>query len=186
MPPTKTRTKHGGRRIVGDLRGDGLRVAVLVARWNAAITDRLLEGALATLDRAGVHEGDVSVVEVPGSYELPQAALRVAKSGRVDAVVALGCVIRGETPHHEHVARECARGCLDVALSTGVPVTFGVITADTPAQAEARSRPAQDTAAGSGAVKGGHKGVEAAEAAVRLAAALKAWDASARPGEVRR
>ncbi len=178
-----TRTNHGGRRIVGDLRGDGLRVAVLVARWNAAITDRLLEGALATLTRAGVHDGDVTIVEVPGSYELPQAALRAAKSGRVDAVVALGCVVRGETPHHEHVARECARGLMDVALSAGVPVTLGVIPADTLAQAEARSRPA--AGAEEAGRKGGHKGVEAAEAAVRLAAALRGWDAAARAREAR-
>ena len=152
----------------GDLRGDGLRVAVLVARWNAGITDRLRDGALAVLVRAGVRDADIAVVEVPGAFELPQAALAVAKTGRFDAVVALGCVLKGETPHDEHIARACAEGLQHAALTTGVPTTFGVITGATEAQAKARS----DLATGAGG-KGGHKGMEAAEAAVRLADALR-------------
>ena len=161
--------------IRGDLRGDGLRVAVLVARWNAEVTDRLKDGALAALAAAGVRDGDVTVLEVPGAFELPAAARRVATSGRVDAVVALGCLLKGETRHDEVIADACAKGLVDVSTATGVPVGFGVITADTKAQALARS----DPAAAPG--KGGHKGREAAEAAVLLARALAAWDEGARP-----
>ena len=164
--------------IRGDLRGDGLRVAVLVARWNAAITDRLRDGALVALAGAGVRDADVTVVEVPGSFELPQAALAAAKTGRFDAVVALGCVLKGETPHDEHIARACAEGLSHAALATGVPTTFGVITGATEAQAKARS----EAAAGAGG-KGGHKGVEAAQAAVRLANALKALSQGAGGGK---
>jgi 6,7-dimethyl-8-ribityllumazine synthase len=161
------------RTIRGELRGDGLRVVVLVARWNPEVTDRLLSGALATLAAAGVREADVTVVEVPGAFELPAAARRVASSGRADAVVALGCVLRGETRHDEVIADACARGLVDVASSTGVPVTFGVVTAATREQALARS----DSAAPRGKDgKGGHKGREAAEAAVVLARALRAFD----------
>ena len=154
--------------IPGDLRGDGLSVAVLVARWNADVTDRLLEGALAVLSKAGVADADVTVIEVPGAFELPQAALAAGKTGRFGAIVALGCIVKGETSHDEHLARACAQGLEDAALSTGVPMTFGVITAATKAQADARS--AAGSASGG---KGGHKGREAAEAAVRLADALR-------------
>jgi 6,7-dimethyl-8-ribityllumazine synthase len=152
-----------GGTIHGELRGDGLRLALLVARWNPEITERLLAGAGAACAAAGVAESDVTIVEVPGSFELPFAALAAARSGRFDAVVALGCVLRGETDHHEIIGRECARGCLDASILTGVPVTFGVVTADTPEQALARS----DVARGAGG-KGGHKGIEATEAAIRL------------------
>jgi 6,7-dimethyl-8-ribityllumazine synthase len=159
----------------GDLRGDGLRVAVLVARWNADVTDRLRDGALAALSAAGVRDEDVTVLEVPGAFELPAAARRVAASGRVDAVVALGCLLKGETRHDEVIADACAKGLVDVSTATGVPVGFGVITAGTRAQALARS----DSGASPG--KGGHKGREAAEAAVALARALRTWDEGARP-----
>jgi 6,7-dimethyl-8-ribityllumazine synthase len=158
------------RTIRGDLRGDGLRVVVLVARWNPDVTDRLRDGALAALSNSGVRDVDVTVVEVPGSFELPAAARRVASSGRADAVVALGCVLKGETRHDEVIADACARGLVDVAADTGVPVTFGVVTAETREQALARSDPAAP------AGKGGHKGREAAEAAISLARALRAFD----------
>jgi len=154
--------------------GKGLRVAVLVARWYPEATDRLLGAALATLAAAGVAEDDVFVVEVPGAFELPQAAAWIANAGRADAVVALGCVLRGETPHFEYVAGQCAEGCMRAAQATGVPVAFGVITADTREQIEARSRPL----AGGVSQKGGNKGAEAADAAVRMAAVyrrLEAW-----------
>lgn len=163
------------RTIPGDLDGRSLRVAVLVARWNATITDRLKAGALEVLSAAGVP--DVTVVEVPGTFELPQAAARLAATGRYDALVALGCILKGETIHDRVIADACARGLMDVALASKVPVTFGVVTADTLAQAEARSDPAPP--AGGGATgKGGHKGREAAEAAVRLLRALRAAEGS--------
>ena len=153
------------KQVPGELDGRGLRVAVLVARWYPEVTDRLREGALATLESAGVAEKDLLVVEVPGAYELPQAATWVTRAGLADAVVALGCVVRGETPHFDHIARAAADGCLRAAQESGVPVAFGVITADTRAQAEAR---ASDVGGGV-SQKGGNKGVEAADAAVRLA-----------------
>ncbi len=148
--------------IPATLAGDGLRVAVLTAQWHGAITARLQIAAFHTLGAAGVKEEDVLVLEVPGAYELPQVAAWVARGGDADAIVALGCVIRGETPHFDFVAGECARGLQQVALETGIPVTMGVITADTLEQAEARS---SETTG-----KGGNKGVEAADAAVRMAA----------------
>lgn len=154
------------RSIHGDLDGRSLRVAVLVARWNPQVTDRLRAGALEVLAAAGV--ADVTVVDVPGAFELPQAAARLAAGGRYDALVALGCVLKGETVHDRVIADACARGLMDVALAAKVPVTFGVVTADTLEQALARSGP--DAATGG---KGGHKGKEAAEAAVRLATALR-------------
>jgi 6,7-dimethyl-8-ribityllumazine synthase len=156
------------RTIRGRLRGEGLRFAVLVARWNAPITDRLRDGALGALRRAGVRDRDVTVVEVPGAFELPAAALAAGRSGSFDAIVALGCLVKGETRHDEVIADACARGLVDASLATGVPATFGVITADTIEQARARS----DLSRKAGRKKG-HKGVEAAEAAVRLADALR-------------
>ena len=148
--------------------GAGLRIAVLVARWYPDVTDRLREAALATLAAAGVRDEDVTVVEVPGAYELPQAATWVARAGDVDAVVALGCVIRGETPHFDHVASACAHGLMRAAQESGIPVSFGVLTTDTHEQAEARSR-----GAGGPSQKAGNKGAEAADAAVRLATSLR-------------
>jgi 6,7-dimethyl-8-ribityllumazine synthase len=155
-----------------DLSGEGLKVAVLVARWYAEVTDRLRDAALQTLGNAGVADDDVLVVEVPGAYELPQAATWIARGGDADAIVALGCVVRGETPHFDHVARECCQGLSRVAAETGIPVSLGVITADTHDQAIARSGPSTG--------KGGNKGVEAAEAAVQMAAAFKALEARRR------
>lgn len=149
--------------------GNGLKIAVLVALWYPEITDRLREGALATLAATGVNDDNVLVVEVPGAFELPQAAMWVARAGLVDGVVALGCVIRGETPHFEYVAGSSAEGCVRAAQETGIPVTFGVITADTREQADARSQVSK----GGVSVKGGNKGVEAADAAVRLAATFR-------------
>ncbi len=150
--------------------GQGLRVGVLVARWYPEIVENLKQAALATLAAAGVADGDVVVVEVPGAYELPQAALWLARDGwqgqPLDALVALGCVIRGETPHFDHVARAAVDGLARVALDTGVPVGLGVITADTRAQAEARSR----APTGGSSEKGGNKGHEAADAALRMGA----------------
>lgn len=119
--------------------GTDVRVAVLVSRFNAEITDALLEGATDALRMHGVES--VDVLRVPGAWELPQTAARVVDGDQHDAVVALGCVIRGETPHFEYVAGEASRGLGQVALSSSVPVTFGLLTTDDPEQARARSGP---------------------------------------------
>ncbi len=123
----------------GTLRGAGLRVAVVVSRFNADVTERLLEGARACLAEHGVAAEDVDVYRVPGAWELPQVSARVVALKRHDAVVALGCVIRGETAHFEYVAGEASRGLGAVARASGIPVVFGVLTTDTRAQAMARA-----------------------------------------------
>lgn len=121
------------------LDGSGLRVAVVCGRFNDAITHRLLDGTRRGLAELGVDDADVSEVWVPGAFEIPFAAKVLVSSGRVDAVVCLGAVIRGETSHYDFVAGECARGIQEVQLSTGVPVIFGVLTTEDDAQALARS-----------------------------------------------
>lgn len=121
------------------LDGSGLRVAVVSARWNSQVTLRLLEGARRGLAEAGVSAADVIEDWVPGAFELPLGAKTWAESGRVDAVICLGCVIRGETTHYESVAGECARGIQDVQLKTGIPVAFGALTVENLDQALARS-----------------------------------------------
>jgi 6,7-dimethyl-8-ribityllumazine synthase len=141
------------------LRAPGRRVAIVASRFNAAITVRLVDGARAALLRHGVRPGDVRVVWVPGAFELPQAAGRLAARGDVDALVCVGCVIRGETPHFDYVAGAAAHGISAVGQSTGVPTTFGLITANTREQAEARA---------GGPV--GNRGEEAALAALELLA----------------
>jgi len=114
-------------------------VAVVVAKFNGEITTRLLESALAALDDVGIARSQVTVVPVPGAFELPLAAMALAKTRRYVCVVALGCVIRGETPHFDYIASEAASGLQLAALETGIPVSFGVLTCDTQEQAEARS-----------------------------------------------
>lgn len=121
------------------LDGSGLRVAVLCGRFNDAITLRLLDGVRRAAAQVGIAEGDLVVEWVPGAFEIPFASKRVALSGRVDAMVCLGAVIRGETSHYDFVAGECARGIQDVQLEVGIPVIFGVLTTEDVAQAEARS-----------------------------------------------
>ena len=150
--------------------GSGLKVALVVARWYEELTDRLRDGALAVLKEAGVKDDDVLVVEVPGAFELPQAAMWVARAGLCDAVVCVGCVIRGETPHFDFVAGGAADGCMRAAQETGIPVGFGVITADNEEQAIAR---AQLDGSGGVSDKGGNKGAEAADAAIRMARTYK-------------
>jgi len=130
MAGRASRQKAG--KVAGRAQG---RYGVIVARFHEHISKRLLDGALETLRAHGVPDREVEVVWVPGSFELPQAASHLARSGRFDALVCLGVVIRGETPHFEHVAREAASGISRVALATGVPVTFGVITAVSEEQA---------------------------------------------------
>jgi 6,7-dimethyl-8-ribityllumazine synthase len=146
------------RVLEGTLDGAGLRVCVVVSRWNEFVTRRLLEGAERVLRERGLADGDVTVAWVPGAFELPTAAKWAAASGRYDAVVCLGAVIRGETAHFEYVAGGAAEGIRQAAQETGVPVIFGVLTVDTVEQALSRA-----------GGKDGHKGEEAALAAIEMA-----------------
>ena len=143
----------------------GRRFAIVASRFHEAITRRLVDGACEALVRHGTAAGDVAIFWVPGAFEIPQVAMRLARRGGFDALVCLGCVIRGETPHFEYVAGEAARGIADVGRLTGVPATFGVITADTMAQARERA---------GGRV--GNRGAEAALAALELAELLGTLD----------
>jgi 6,7-dimethyl-8-ribityllumazine synthase len=136
-----------------------MHVAVAIGRFNEAVTERLLEGCLSALRRAGVEDGAITVAWVPGAFELPFACRLLAGSGRFEAVVALGAVVRGATPHFDYVCSEAARGILEVGLATAVPVSFGVLTCDTLEQALERS----DSEAGS------NKGADAAMAALEMA-----------------
>jgi len=140
----------------------GLRFAILRSLFNRPISDGLVDGARQALAEMGAVPARVVVFDVPGAFELPVAARAAALSGRFDAVIALGAVIRGETDHYEHVSREAAAGLAAVSRETGVPVAFGVLTVREAAQAEARSRPGP-----------GNKGAEAARAAVLLARTLR-------------
>jgi 6,7-dimethyl-8-ribityllumazine synthase len=135
----------------------GFRFAVVVSRFNETITDSLRDAATAALKEAGA--ASVQVLTVPGAFEIPQAARAAADSGRFDAVVCLGCIIRGETPHFEYIASAVAHGITDAAADTGIPMAFGVLTTDTVEQATARSGPGPD-----------NKGREAAAAAIEMAA----------------
>ena len=149
----------------GTPRAAGYRFAIVVSRFNPEITDGLLSGARDALAQADVRDDDVTLVRVPGAFELPVAAQRLAESGRFDAVICLGCLIKGDTMHFEYIADAATRGISDVGLATGVPVTFGVLTTLTDEQAEVRARPGD-----------GNKGREAALAAVEMATLLRAID----------
>ena len=138
------------------------RFAVVVSRFNAFITDRLRDGALAALREAGAADANVQVFAVPGAFEIPQAARAAAESGRFDAVICLGCLIRGDTPHFDYIASAAAHGITDAAGETGVPMAFGVLTTNTAEQAAARAGDGSD-----------NKGREAAAAAIEMAALYK-------------
>lgn len=142
--------------------GSGLRIAIVVSRWNDMITNRLLEGARDGLLRHGVAADHIDIAWVPGSFELPLVCRRLAESGRYDAIIALGAVIRGATTHHEHVAAAASSGIAQVSLQTGVPCIFGVITTDNIEQAIERA-----------GTKAGNKGFEAATAAIEMATLLR-------------
>lgn len=146
----------------GHLIGTGLKVAVVVSRFNELLSTRLLSGAQDGFVRHGVEATDIDVAWVPGAFEIPLVARKLAESGRYDAVVALGVVIRGGTPHFEYVASEVSKGIAKVSLDTGVPVMFGVITADTIEQAVERA-----------GTKAGNKGWEAAMGAIEMANLVK-------------
>ncbi len=153
------------QEVRGDLRGQGLRVGVVVARFNDFITSRLLEGAKAALSGHGVRDEDITIASVPGSFEIPLTAKKLAGSGRFDAVICLGAVIKGETDHYEHVAGEAAKGISAVALATGVPTIFAVLTTDTLEQAINRAGGKQ-----------GNSGYSAGVAAIEMANLMRALD----------
>jgi 6,7-dimethyl-8-ribityllumazine synthase len=153
---------NSGQVLEGALRADGLRFAILASRWNDLIVSRLIGGAQDALLRLGARLDSLTLVRVPGSFEIPLAAKKLASSGRYDAIICVGAVIRGETPHFDYIAGEVTKGIAQVSLETGVPVAYGVITADTVEQAINRA-----------GVKSGNKGFEAAMSAVEMARLLK-------------
>lgn len=150
------------KKYEGKLVAKGLKFAIVVSRFNEALSARLLEGALDTLRRHDAADADISVAWVPGSFEIPPVAKRLAGSGDFDAVICLGVVIRGETPHFEYVAGQAAKGVAEAGFETGVPVAFGVVTADTPEQASERA-----------GGKAGNRGSRAAASAIEMANLLK-------------
>ena len=151
------------RHAQGTPNGDGLRIGIAHARFNQAVTDRLLAGALEALAKHGVAEDAIDVATVPGAFELPLCAQRLAAAGRYDALVCLGAVVRGETPHFEYVAGEAARGIAEVARRHDLPIAFGLLTTDTVEQAMARAGGER-----------GNKGYEAAMTALEMVDVLRA------------
>ena len=154
--------------ISGGLSAEGLRFAVVVSRFNSFITDRLLAAALEALERAGASAEQVEVVRVPGSFELPLAAKMLALTRRYDALIAIGCILRGETAHYDYICSETARGLQLAQLDTGVPIIFCVLTCDTLEQATDRA-----------GLKGGNKGFEAGLAAIEMAHLSRKLNAAA-------
>jgi 6,7-dimethyl-8-ribityllumazine synthase len=150
------------RTVEGDQRVGNLRIALVASRFNAEVVDRLVQGAVDALVAHGADPASLELVRVPGAFDLPPVARRIALSGRCDAIVALGAVIRGETPHFDYVAGECAAGLARVASETGVPVAFGVLTTEDEEQAMARAGGPE-----------GNRGADAALAAVELASLLR-------------
>jgi 6,7-dimethyl-8-ribityllumazine synthase len=152
-----------GTDLPSEVDGSGKRVAIVCGRFNDLITTRLLDGALGALAVHGVAEADVAVAWVPGAFEIPLAAKALAESGRFDAVITLGCVIRGDTPHFEYVAGPCADGIMTAQMMTGVPIVFGVLTTENLEQSLVRSEP-----------EGDNKGEESARTALEMANLLQA------------
>lgn len=148
--------------VEGELQGNGQKLGIVLGRFNSFIGDALLGGALDVLKRNGVKEKDITVAHVPGAFEIPLVAKKMAESGEFDGVITLGAVIRGSTPHFDYVAGECAKGLNSVQLDTGVPVGFGVLTVDTIEQAIERA-----------GTKAGNKGAEAAMTVVEMVNVLK-------------
>jgi 6,7-dimethyl-8-ribityllumazine synthase len=150
---------HKGKPVAleGDLSAEGMRFALVVARWNAVITDRLLQGSLDALYRSGAKRSDVEIVRVPGAWEIPSAARKLAESGKFDAIVTLGVLLRGETAHYEAIYNEVSRGIGQSQQETGIPHAFGVLTCETLEQALDRA-----------GLKAGNKGFEAAAAAIEM------------------
>lgn len=173
--------RQSGRELRGDFDVADLRFGIVVSQFNAFITDRLLAGALDALTRAGAAEGQIEVVRVPGSFEIPLAAKKLAATGRFDALICVGCILRGETSHYDYVASETARGIQLAQLDTGVPMGFCVLTCDTLEQAIDRA-----------GLKGGNKGYEVGLGAIEIArlsrklSAVSAAHARSKPRPTRR
>jgi len=148
--------------LQGSHHAAGFRFAVVVSRFNDEVTGGLLQGALDALEQAEVSSDDITVVHVPGAFEIPLAAMRLAETGQFDAVITVGCLIKGDTMHFEYIAAACSQGIVQASTMTGVPVTFGVLTTLTDDQAIARSEPGPD-----------NKGREAALAAIEMATLLR-------------
>ena len=151
--------------LEGKLTAEGLRIGVVAARFNEFITNKLLGGAVDALVRHGAKEADITLAWVPGAFEIPLAAQKMAGSGKFDAVICLGAVIRGSTPHFDYVAGEVTKGVAQVTLQTGVPTIFGVLTTENIEQAIERA-----------GTKAGNKGFDAAMTAIEMANLLKAWE----------
>jgi len=145
-------------KIDGGLSGEGLRFGIVISRFNSFITERLLKGAVDALERGGAASKDVDVIHVPGAFELPLAAKKLAVSGRYDALIAIGCILRGETAHYDYVCSETSRGLQLAQMDTGIPLMFCVLTCDTLEQAIDRA-----------GLKGGNKGFEAGLGAIEMA-----------------
>jgi len=168
----KSGIKHGSRRVgkertmarnfEGTLIAKGLRFGIVVSRFNSFISERLLEGAMDALRRSGAEEGDCSVVRVPGAFEIPLATKKMVKTGRFDAIICLGCVIRGATPHYAYIASEVTKGIASLSLESEIPIAFGVLTTETIEQAIERA-----------GTKVGNKGFDAAMSAIEMANLLK-------------
>jgi 6,7-dimethyl-8-ribityllumazine synthase len=150
------------KHIEGQLQAEGLKFAIIISRFNDFITNKLLDGAVDGLVRHGAVEKDIHIIKVPGSFEIPLAAKKVAEKKQYDAVICLGTIIRGATPHFDYVAAEASKGIATASMETGVPIAFGVLTTDTIEQAVER--------AGS---KGGNKGWDAALVAIEMAQLIK-------------
>ncbi|UCC23991.1 MAG: 6,7-dimethyl-8-ribityllumazine synthase [Gemmatimonadales bacterium] len=154
-----SRTGSYSEQLEGTLQGDGVQVALVVSRFNGDISERMMASAVRTLGRHGVKDDHMEIFRVPGAWELPQVAAQLAEQGVVDVIIAIGCVIRGETSHYDIVAGEAARGLMDVALGSGVPVILGLLTTENREQAEERADPDRLD-----------KGAEVALAALEMAA----------------
>lgn len=147
--------------IEGDFKNSQGKYALLVSRWNSFVVEHLKDGALDTLKRHGINEADITIFYAPGAFEFPLAAQKIAATGKFDAIIALGAVIRGGTPHFDYVAGECTKGLAQVSLQAGLPITFGVLTVDSIEQAIERS-----------GTKAGNKGCEAASTALEMVSLL--------------
>lgn len=150
------------KKFEGQLVADGLKIGIVASRFNEFITNKLLEGAIDALKRHGVADADIAVAWVPGAFEIPMVAKKMAESGNYDAVICVGAVIRGSTPHFDYVAAEVSKGVAQVGIQTGVPTIFGVITTENIEQAIERA-----------GTKSGNKGFEAAEGAIEMANLLR-------------
>lgn len=151
--------------VDGDFSNCQGRYAIVLTRWNGFVVEKLKEGAIETLKKYGISDGDIGIYYVPGAVEVPLAALKLAQSKRYDGIVTLGAVIRGGTPHFEYVAGECAHGISQASLQTGIPIAFGVLTVDSVEQAEARAGGSE-----------GNKGGEAAESTLEMVSLLRKID----------